>query len=82
MDRVNNIKFYDHCLIDTIRYMITIYRHDQHTQSFSYHVTNLLLIYRNTELVTETNNARHLIKMALYKLQLCVQFDFINFSIQ
>jgi len=65
MDGVNNIKFYDHCLIDTIRYMITIYRHDQHTQSFAYHVTNLLHIYRNTELVTETNKARHLIKMLL-----------------
>jgi len=62
---VNNTKFYDHCLIDTIRYMIIIYRHDQHTQSFVYHVTNPLHIYRNTELVTETNSARRLIKMAL-----------------
>ena len=65
MDGVNNIKFYDHCLIDTIRYMIIIYRHDQHKQSFSYHITNPLHIYRNTELVIETNNARHRIKMAL-----------------
>jgi len=63
MDGVNNIKFYDHSLIDTIRYMIIIYRHDQHKQSFSYHVTNLLHIYRNTELVTKTNHARNLIKM-------------------
>jgi len=63
--------------MDTIRYMIIIYRRDQHTQLFAYHVTNPLHIYRNTELVTETNNARHLIKMAPFAL-----FDFINFSIQ
>jgi len=64
MDGVNNIRFCDNCLIDMIRYMI-IYRHNQHTQSFSYHVTNPLHIYRNTELVTETNNAMHLINMTL-----------------
>jgi hypothetical protein len=65
MEGVNNIKFYDHCLIDTISYMIIIYRHDQRTQSFSYNVTNPFRIYRNSELVKETNNARHLIEMAL-----------------